>query len=102
MLFLVLLASLVKIFGFIFLGLLQIFRILRVFRLLKIISQSGQGEDAIANFTITKGDIFFQSMFIFGTIFLVLFTFFSKYAIKATANHKLFLSTVIHMQSRKL
>ena len=72
MLFLVLLASLVKIFGFIFLGLLQIFRILRVFRLLKIISQSGQGEDAIANFTITKGDIFFQSMFIFGTILFAL------------------------------
>lgn len=55
-----------------FTGLLQIFRILRVFRLLKIISQQGQGDDAISNFVITKGDIFFQSIFIFGTILFAL------------------------------
>ena len=62
-------SALDAVFGAIgFTGLLQIFRILRVFRLIKIISQSGQGEDAISNFTITRGDIFFQSVFIFGTI----------------------------------
>lgn len=66
-------SALDAVFGAIgFTGLLQIFRILRVFRLIKIISQSGQGEDAITNFTITKGDIFFQNMFIFGTILFAL------------------------------